>query len=163
MVVLDACDDDSDGLAGRFGADVHFVTVDAGNVGAARAAGFTYLRSLCDADTPTWYATTDADSRVDPDWLIRQLSADADMVLGVVRVSDWRRIPAAAVRRYLRAYHATHGAAATTTCTAPTWDSAPTPTGSLGGFRPWPPARTSNWSNASRPPATGCTATPGCR
>ena len=106
VVVLDSCDDNSAGLAGRFGADVHFVTVDAENVGAARAAGFTYLRSLCDTGMATWYATTDADTTVDPDWLIRQMKADADMVLGVVRVADWRRMPAAAVRRYLQAYYA---------------------------------------------------------
>ena len=106
VVVLDDSDDDSEDLAGRFGSDIHFVTVDAGNVGAARAAGFTFARSLCGADSPAWYATTDADSLVDPDWLIHQLDADADMVLGVVRVSDWRRTHAAAVRRYMRAYHA---------------------------------------------------------
>lgn len=104
VVVLDRCDDDSAELAGRFGPDVHFVSVDAGNVGAARAAGFTELRNLCGATIPAWYATTDADTVVDPDWLLRQLDADADMVLGVVRVSDWRRMPAAAVRRYLQAY-----------------------------------------------------------
>jgi glycosyltransferase involved in cell wall biosynthesis len=108
IVVLDKCADTSTRLAGRYGSDVHFVTVDAGNVGAARAAGFSYARSLSgqDADGAAWYATTDADSKVDPDWLLRQICAHADMVLGVVRVSDWRTLPAAAVRRYLRAYHA---------------------------------------------------------
>lgn len=108
IVVLDKCSDSSTRLAGRYGPDVHFVTVDAGNVGAARAAGFSYARSLCGqgSDDTTWYATTDADSKVDPDWLLRQICANADMVLGVVRVSDWRTLPTAAIRRYLRAYHA---------------------------------------------------------
>jgi glycosyltransferase involved in cell wall biosynthesis len=106
VVVLDNCSDDSAALAGKFGPDVHFVTVEAGNVGAARAAGFTYVRSLCEADTPAWYATTDADSIVDPGWLVRQMRAEADMVLGVVRVANWHRVPAAVVRRYLRAYEA---------------------------------------------------------
>jgi glycosyltransferase involved in cell wall biosynthesis len=119
VVVLDDCSDGSSRLAGRFGPDVHFVTVEAGNVGAARAAGFCYARSLCGGDdagysyarslrgeNDSWYATTDADSRVDPDWLLRQLCADADMVLGVVRVADWRRLPAAAIRRYLHDYNA---------------------------------------------------------
>lgn len=118
VVVLDDCSDGSSRFAGRFGHDVHFVTVEAGNVGAARAAGFSYARSLCGGDdagfsyarslrgeNDSWYATTDADSRVDPDWLLRQLYADADMVLGVVRVADWRRLPAAAIRRYLHDYH----------------------------------------------------------
>jgi glycosyltransferase involved in cell wall biosynthesis len=107
VVVLDNCSDDSARLAGRYGADVHFVSVDAGNVGAARAAGFTYARSLPGHQTGTsWYAATDADTRVDPDWLLRQMRADADMVLGVVRVADWKKLPAAAIRRYQRAYHA---------------------------------------------------------
>jgi glycosyltransferase involved in cell wall biosynthesis len=106
VVVLDDCDDGSVALAGRFGPDVHFVTVAARNVGAARAAGFVHAKTLCEVDTPAWYATTDADSAVDPDWLVRQLSAGADMVLGVVRVTDWRHLPAAAIRRYLRAYQA---------------------------------------------------------
>lgn len=105
VVVLDNCDDNSEQLAGAYGPDVHFVTVEAGNVGAARAAGFTFAASLRGRDEHTWYATTDADSRVDPDWLIRQFDADADMVLGVVRITDWRRLPAQVLRKYLRGYH----------------------------------------------------------
>lgn len=110
VVVLDGCDDGSERLAGRFGADVHFVEVEVRNVGASRAAGFTFARTLrrgiSDDHDRTWYATTDADSRVDPDWLVRQLAADADVVLGVVRVNNWRSVPTDAVRRYLRAYRA---------------------------------------------------------
>lgn len=108
VVVLDSCDDSSDRLAGKYGPDVHFVSVDAGSVGAARAAGFTYARSLCGdlpANTDAWYATTDADTRVDPDWLLRQLDARVDMMLGVVRIADWRRLPTRVLRRYLRGYH----------------------------------------------------------
>jgi glycosyltransferase involved in cell wall biosynthesis len=108
VVVLDACDDGSADLAGRFGSDVHFIEVDVRNVGASRAAGFEYARSAagmdCTDEARTWYATTDADSRVDPDWLIRQTASGADMVLGVVRIGNWRHLPAAAVRRYLLAY-----------------------------------------------------------
>jgi glycosyltransferase involved in cell wall biosynthesis len=105
VVVLDSCDDGSDGLAGQFGRDVHFVAVDAGNVGAARAAGFEYARSACaDIDLEsTWYATTDADSAVNADWLLRMTEADADMVLGVVRIPTWRHFPVAVARDYLRA------------------------------------------------------------
>ncbi len=106
VVVLDATDDDSAKLAGRYGPDVHFVSVDAGNVGAARAVGFDYARSLCFDDRECWYATTDADSRVDPDWLVHQLERGADMVLGVVRVDDWRRQSADVAGRYERAYGA---------------------------------------------------------
>ncbi|KAA0080466.1 glycosyltransferase [Mycolicibacterium sp. P9-64] len=108
VVVLDACDDASADLAGQFGSDVHFIEVDVRNVGAARAAGFDYARSSagvdCTDESRTWYATTDADTRVDPDWLIRQTASGADMVLGVVRIANWRSLPAAAVRKYLSAY-----------------------------------------------------------
>ena len=118
VVVLDACDDGSAALAGRFGPDVHFVRIDARSVGAARAAGFCYARSICGRDDArTWYATTDADSRVDPDWLLRQTAADADMVLGVVRVPEWRHHPTAVARHCLLKYqsdgpdhHHIHGA-----------------------------------------------------
>lgn len=106
VVVLDSCDDGSETLAGEFGPDVHFISVDAGNVGAARAAGFEYAHSLCGDELidSTWYATTDADSVVDADWLVRMLSADADVVLGVVRVPTWRNFSPAVARRYLRNY-----------------------------------------------------------
>lgn len=108
VVVLDACDDGSSALAGRFGADVHFVEVEARSVGPSRHAGFEYSRELCGETEAQrcWYATTDADSRVDPDWLVKQLAAEADVVLGVVRVANWRNTPASAIRRYLHAYRA---------------------------------------------------------
>jgi glycosyltransferase involved in cell wall biosynthesis len=106
VVVLDASDDDSETLAGQYGPDVHFVRVDAHNVGAARAAGFGYARSLCSDDGECWYATTDADSRVDPGWLVGQLGLGADMVLGVVRVGDWRAHSADVADRFVQAYEA---------------------------------------------------------
>ena len=107
VVVLDATDDGSDRLVEEFGPGMRFVAVDAGNVGAARAAGFEYAQPLCDGVDParTWYATTDADSVVPADWLLRMTAADADIVLGVVRVPSWRNYPAEVARRYLRSYH----------------------------------------------------------
>lgn len=105
VVVLDACDDGSIALNGRFGPQVQFVQIEARSVGTARAAGFEYARASQGAER-VWYANTDADSRVDANWLLRQLTAPADMVLGIVRISEWRHIPAAAARRYIRAYHA---------------------------------------------------------
>ncbi len=105
VVVLDDSDDGSDELAGEYGPDVHFISVDAHNVGAARAIGFGYARSLFE-DSRCWYATTDADSRVDPGWLVHQLEVGADMVLGVVRVTDWRHHGADVVDRYLQSYQA---------------------------------------------------------
>lgn len=104
VVVLDACDDGSAELAGQYGPDVHFITVDVHNVGAARGAGFGYARSLLGNDTECWYATTDADSRVDPGWLVHQLELGADMILGVVRVADWRHHGPDIADRYLQSY-----------------------------------------------------------
>lgn len=106
VVVLDASDDDSAKLAGEYGPDVHFVSIDAHNVGAARAAGFAFARSLFADDTECWYATTDADTRVDPGWLIHQLELGVDMVLGVVRVTNWRHHSADVIDRYAIAYEA---------------------------------------------------------
>jgi glycosyltransferase involved in cell wall biosynthesis len=108
VVVLDDCDDGSAELAGEYGPDVHFINVDAHNVGAARAVGFAYARSLSGPpsgkDAECWYATTDADSQVDPDWLVHQLGLGADMVLGVVRVTDWQQHDADVADRFMRSY-----------------------------------------------------------
>ena len=107
VCVLDACDDSSDRLTARFAAEgVHIVAIDARNVGAARAAGFAHARSACGVvdESRVWYANTDADSRVDVDWLVRQTVAGADMVLGVVRVARWHRLWNAGIRRYLSVY-----------------------------------------------------------
>jgi len=106
VVVLDDCDDGSAELAGQYGPDVHFVSVDVRNVGAARAVGFGYARSLFDHDAESWFATTDADSRVDPGWLVHQLGLGADMVLGVVRVPEWHHHSAELADRFAEAYEA---------------------------------------------------------
>lgn len=71
VVVLDSCSDTSADItadwAQKVGAIV--VTTDRRNVGAARAAGF-----LAAASRPgSWFATTDADTVVPPNWLTSQL------------------------------------------------------------------------------------------
>lgn len=111
VVVLDSCTDGSAQLlAGRYGGEVHVLEVEERNVGAARAAGFAHARAAHGAEgideSGIWYATTDADTTVDPDWLLRQCHSAADMVLGVVRITEWRRTPVSAIRRYLEAYRA---------------------------------------------------------
>ena len=83
-VVLDDGDDGSAQFAGEYGPDVHFISIDAHNVGAARAVGFGYVCSLLPEGAECWYATTDAGSRVDPGWLAHQFGLGADMVLGAV-------------------------------------------------------------------------------
>jgi cellulose synthase/poly-beta-1,6-N-acetylglucosamine synthase-like glycosyltransferase len=86
IVVADHCDDATAAVAAAAGCRV--VTVHARNVGRARAAGVTEaLRS-----GGAWVATTDADSRVPPDWLrahLRHAAAGADVVVGTVEVDDW--------------------------------------------------------------------------
>jgi len=104
IVVLDATEDESERLAGEYGSDVHFVRVESHNVGAARAAGFEFARALRGPDADSWYATTDADSTVDPQWLARQLVCDADMFLGLVRVTDWQDHRSEVADRYQRVY-----------------------------------------------------------
>jgi glycosyltransferase involved in cell wall biosynthesis len=106
VVVLDASEDESAELAGQYGTDVHFVRVESRNVGAARAAGFDFAREICGPDANSWYATTDADSTVNPDWLVRQLDCGADMFLGLVRVTDWQQHRSEVVDRYEDAYDA---------------------------------------------------------
>ncbi|GAA0575856.1 glycosyltransferase [Paractinoplanes ferrugineus] len=104
IVVADACTDDTERLARAGGADV--VTIGAGNVGRARAAGVAYAMSA-DAGA-LWLATTDADSRVPPEWLrwqARHAERGADLVAGTVEVDDWSQwagpMPARYERRYL--------------------------------------------------------------
>jgi glycosyltransferase involved in cell wall biosynthesis len=89
LVVLDACTDASAEVAHAH--DVETLVVDARCVGRARDAG---CRALLDGRRPRpgWLATTDADSRVPPDWLLAQFEAledDVDARVGAVYVDDW--------------------------------------------------------------------------
>ena len=83
VVVMDAC---SDGTADVVsGHPVGSITLNARNVGAARAAG---AQQLLDRGA-RWLAFTDADSHVSADWLTQQLRQGADVVCGTVAVADW--------------------------------------------------------------------------
>ena len=48
VVVLDSCDDGSDRLIGRYGPNVHFISTDAANVGAAQTQRPNALSSSWD-------------------------------------------------------------------------------------------------------------------
>jgi hypothetical protein len=96
VVVADACRDQTAHVARRGGAAI--VTIDARNVGAARAAGVREVlrrtRHLDPADV--WLATTDADTLVPACWLRRQTHyADQgwDAVVGTIQVTDWSEYP----------------------------------------------------------------------
>lgn len=109
-VVLDACSDATGAICARHA--VRTLTVPWRNVGAARATGFADASDSADV----WLATTDADTRVAPDWLVAQLRlADdgADAVLGVVDV-EWSPRQARTRVAFTRLYDGTargsHGA-----------------------------------------------------
>lgn len=109
VVALDRCTDRSAEIVDGFGSaglPVRPVPVAGAGVGAARAAG---MRAVL-ADCPTeqlWLATTDADSQVPPDWLVRQLGhvrRGAEVVVGTVRVADWSPQPAGVGERFAARY-----------------------------------------------------------
>jgi glycosyltransferase involved in cell wall biosynthesis len=92
VVVADACRDRTAEVARRGGAVV--VTVGAGSVGRARAAGVReVLRRAGHLDpADIWLATTDADTLVPARWLrehARYGDEGWDAVAGTVRVADW--------------------------------------------------------------------------
>ena len=71
------------------------LSVDRGNVGAARAAGVGHLLNARGA-TATWIACTDADTIVPEDWIAAQLAhatAGVDAVAGLVDVDCGLRRP----------------------------------------------------------------------
>lgn len=111
-VVADQCTDRTAEVAADLGADV--VEIDAGNVGAARAAGFAAaLRRHAGSTHRQWLATTDADSRVPAGWLGSQLHAARlgyDVFCGTVVLAPLDRNEFAAwVKQYFDdAAHGTH-------------------------------------------------------
>lgn len=114
VVALDRCTDRSAAIVAEFraaGFPVRPVAVPRPGVGAARAAG---VRALL-AEHPTewlWLASTDADSEVPADWLVRQLAhvrRGAEVVIGTVRVTDWSPQPAGTRERFAAAYRPEFG------------------------------------------------------
>jgi glycosyltransferase involved in cell wall biosynthesis len=96
LVVADACTDRTVDMARAAG--IAAIPVAAGAVGPARAAGFRHLLAAHATISPDrlWLATTDADSRVPPGWLVGQLllaGAGADVVVGTIDVDDWSGHP----------------------------------------------------------------------
>lgn len=83
VVALDRCGDATADIAAHHGATT--LAIDCGNVGEARRAATEALL----ASGVRWIASTDADTRVPPDWLAAQLDLACDMFLGIVQVDDW--------------------------------------------------------------------------
>ena len=104
VVVADAC---TDRTLEAVGPDRDVVVVAARNVGVARAAGFLGA----DRRPGSWYATTDADSRVPADWLVVQLESAIrhDVFVGTVEVTDWLRRATGLETEYRRHYSPSTG------------------------------------------------------
>jgi glycosyltransferase involved in cell wall biosynthesis len=107
VVVADACDDRTAGLARRAGAAV--LEIRACSVGAAREAGVReVLASTRHLDPAAmWLATTDADTVVPPSWLsqhVRYADAGWDAVVGTVTVTDWTEYPPEVPPLFLKQY-----------------------------------------------------------
>ena len=83
VVVLDSCSDATEAVAMQHG--VSRLALDVRNVGIARARG----AELFIEAGARWLAFTDADTIVSPDWLVKQLAENADVVCGSVEVHDW--------------------------------------------------------------------------
>lgn len=99
VVVLDSCSDGSAGAVAAAG--VESLTIGAGNVGVARAAGADHL--LRAGIAVSWLACTDADSRVPRSWLRNQVEAHSlgiELVMGSV-LPDARSLTPAQLAAWL--------------------------------------------------------------
>ncbi|RZL57027.1 MAG: glycosyltransferase family 2 protein [Variovorax sp.] len=106
LVVLDSCTDSTEALARAQG--VATLRVEARNVGHARATGAACMVKK----GARWLAFTDADTIVSPEWLVRQLELDADVVCGSIGVDDWSahgRHAGAIREHFARTYHDVDG------------------------------------------------------
>jgi len=86
VVVLDSCQDRTAVIAAAY-RDVQTVTITAGNVGAARAAGARAALAGAGPTGELWLASTDADSEVPVTWLtamVTEARLGAHLVLGTV-------------------------------------------------------------------------------
>ena len=108
-VVLDDCRDGSSAVARAWARRVGALVIEreCRSVGSARRAGTQALLSLWPDVQPAriWIATTDADSRVPPDWLTVQLEAYSsgfDLWAGRIGVAE----ESAAVQRWQEIYAA---------------------------------------------------------
>lgn len=117
VVVLDHCGDASSAIAHTWARSWGALVLpeQCGSVGMARQMGGRALLSLWPEVDPEriWLATTDADSRVPPEWLAVQLEAylsGADMWAGRVRVAEESATALRWMQRYSAERHPVHGA-----------------------------------------------------
>nr|WP_317735901.1 glycosyltransferase [Gordonia amicalis] len=107
IVVLDSCDDDSAEIVPDHVTTLH---VAARCVGTARREGFG-AAAPTPADT-TWFATTDADSVVPPDWLrthVQAAGSGADAFVGIITPDGFDGWPPGTATTFARSYDARPG------------------------------------------------------
>lgn len=117
LVVLDSCDDDTLALVKSIKANnaqvknrndrsvsIDYICCDYRCVGRVRDFGIRHTI----ASGATWIACTDADTVVEPDWLIQQIAHikdnPTDMICGVVSVDSWRHLAAQTKADYMAHY-----------------------------------------------------------
>ena len=114
IVVLDSCTDNTAQYVKDAG--IEYLTCEYKCVGQVRDLG---IRSAIDAGA-TWIACTDADTVVNKDWLLQQVThitqQPADMICGVVSIEEWAHLSPKTKKEYLAHYqdvmghHHIHGA-----------------------------------------------------
>ncbi|WP_020107761.1 glycosyltransferase family 2 protein [Nocardia sp. 348MFTsu5.1] len=105
VVVLDDCTDET---AACVPDGMESIAVSGRSVGQARKAGFDHGFW----DDHTWFATTDADSVVPPNWLSEQLSAAADgwdAFVGTIAVRTWPDWPPEVAAKFSAEYQPAEG------------------------------------------------------
>lgn len=112
VVVLDASTDGTAEVVATSGLATTVVEIAEQNVGAARRAGAeaAVASPTSVPDAHRWLATTDADSRVDPSWLVVHLDAltsGVDVLLGTVR-PDFDDLDEDGRRRWLETHPPGH-------------------------------------------------------
>lgn len=99
LVVLDSCTDQT--LSYIQQREVNYLITEMQCVGLARDLGIRHLI----AQGVQWIACTDADSKVEPDWLQQQLNHQpADMICGIVVIDEWSHLSAHTKQKYLNLY-----------------------------------------------------------
>ncbi|RZF55862.1 glycosyltransferase [Acinetobacter halotolerans] len=99
LVVLDSCMDQSRSIVQEY--QVNWIECNYACVGKARDLGIRYLIT----QGVTWIACTDADSHVNPDWLVCQMQHQpTDAICGIVMLDDFSHLSMLKKQRYLSHY-----------------------------------------------------------
>lgn len=99
VVVLDSCTDQSRSIVQAY--QVNWIECNYACVGKARDLGIRHLIQ----QGARWIACTDADTIVEPDWLLRQMQHQpTDAICGIVMLDDLSQLPPEKQQKYLTHY-----------------------------------------------------------